>query len=144
LKGPHFRRPTPETKFHIDYSWWDQSNLDLKTYLSSRLQIGDALPYDPGVEKVDLVDAETGEVRRVDNFQYALQNYFSHMPPDFLRQSSLVDAVFCLLLANANQPMTARQIAEKVQRSTDVILKTLASGPIYQGIRPIYDDEETA
>jgi hypothetical protein len=144
LKGPLFRRPTSETKFHIDYEWWDQSNLDLKTYLFSRLQIGDDLPYDPGVEKVDLVDPDTGEVRRVDNFQYALQNYFSQLPPDFLRQSSLVDAVFCLLLANANQPMTARQIAEKVQRQPDVILKTLAGGKIYQGIRPIYEEEEGA
>jgi hypothetical protein len=144
LKGPLFKRPTPETKFHIDYEWWEQSNLDLKTYLFSRLQIGDDLPYDPGVEKVDLVDPDTGEVRRVDNFQYALQNYFSQLPPDFLRQSALVDAVFCLLLANANQPMSARQIAEKVQRPADVILKTLAGGKIYQGIRPIFADEEAA
>jgi hypothetical protein len=110
--------------------------------LRSRLQIGDEIPYDPEVEKVDLIDPDTAEVRRVDHFQYALQNYFSQLPDDFTARTSLVDAVFCVLLANANQPMTARQIGEKVHRSPDVVLKTLASGRVYQGIRPIFEDEE--
>lgn len=96
---------------------------------------------DTSQEKVDLVDPDTGEVRRVDGFQYALQTYFSQLPDDFLTQTSLVDAVFYILLANANKPMSARELAERMARDPDVVLKTLGGPRIYQGIRPIFDDD---
>jgi methyltransferase-like protein len=135
------RRPTLETKFHIDFDWWDKSNLDLKTYLFSRLEIGDESALEQGVEFVDLVDGETGEVRRVEGFQYALQTYFGQLPDDFAKQTSLVDAIFYVLLANANKPMTASELAEKVGRQPEVILKTVGGPKIYQGIRPIFGAE---
>ncbi len=134
------QRPTADTKFHIDFDWWDRSELDLKTYLFSRLDLGDESSFDMGVDRVDLVDADTGEVRAVDGFQYALQTYFSQLPEDFVQHTSLVDAVFYVLLANANKPMTAGELAEWVGRDADVILKTLSGHRIYQGIRPIYND----
>lgn len=130
-----------DTRFHIDYDWWDQSNLDLKTYVYSRLEIGDEATMDTSQEEVDLVDEDTGEVRRVDGFQYALQRFFSQLPDDFLTQTSLVDAVFYILLANANKPMSARELAERMARDPEVILKTLGGPRIYQGIRPILDDD---
>ena len=141
LSAAHLKRPTLETKFHIDYDWWDQSDLDLKTYLYSRLEIGDESGLELGVENVDLVDPDTGEVRQVDGFQYALQTYFAQLPDDFAQQSSLVDAVFYVLLSNANKPMSARELAEKTNRDPAVILKTLAGRRIYQGIRPILDGD---
>ena len=30
-------RPTLETKFHIDYDWWDRADRDLEVYLRSHL-----------------------------------------------------------------------------------------------------------
>jgi hypothetical protein len=66
--------------------------LDLKTYLFSRLDLGDENSLDMGVEQVDLVDENTGEVRTVDGFQYALQEYFRKLPEEFVRHTSLVDA----------------------------------------------------
>jgi hypothetical protein len=134
------KRPTPDTKFHIDFDWWDKSELDLKTYLFSRLDLGDESSLDMGVEQVDLVDENTGEVRTVDGFQYALQAYFSQLPEEFVRHTSLVDAVFYVLLANANRPMTAGELADWVGRDPKVILKTLSGRRIYQGIRPLYDN----
>lgn len=134
------RRPTVDTKFHIDFDWWERSELDLKTYLFSRLDVGDESSLDMGVEQVDLVDAETGEVRIVDGFQYALQAYFSQLPEEFVRHTSLVDAVFYVLLANANRPMTTGELSEWIGREPAVILKTLSGHRIYQGIRPIYDN----
>ena len=134
------KRPTADTKFHIDFEWWDNSELDLKTYLFSRLDLGDESSLDMGVEQVDLVDESTGEVRTVDGFQYALQAYFSKLPEEFVRQTSLVDAVFYVLLANANRPMTAGELAEWVGREPAVILKTLSGHRIYQGIRPLYEN----
>ena len=73
-------RPNLETMFHIDFDWWEESNLDLKTYLLSRLDVGDELSLDLEVDYVDLVDLETGEVRKVDGFQFALQTYFAKRP----------------------------------------------------------------
>lgn len=134
------KRPTLDTKFHIDFDWWVESDLDLRTFLFSRLDIGDENALDLGVEFVDLVDPETAEVRQVDGFQFALQTYFSQLPADFASQSSLVDGVFYVLLANANRPMTARELAERVERDPELVLKTLSGTRIYQGIRPIFED----
>jgi len=137
ISATHLKRPSLDTKFHIDFDWWDESDLDLKTYLFSRLEIGDESTLDLGVDHVDLVDPETAEVRQVDGFQFALQTYFSQLPDDFAQQSSLVDAIFFVLLANANKPMSARELAQNVARDPDMVLKTISGGRIYQGIRPI-------
>ncbi len=142
ISAAHIKRPTPETKFHIDYNWWDNSDLDLRTYLFSRLDLGDDSPSDMGVEYVDLVDPDTAEVRQVDGFQFALQTYFSQLPDDFASQTSLVDGVFYVLLANANKPMSVRELAERVDRDPDLILKTLSGSRIYQGIKPIFNEDE--
>jgi len=140
LKSLNIKRVTPETKFSIDFNWWEKSNLDLKTYLHSRLTIGEDVKLESDFDIVDLVDTETGEVRQVDGFQYALQTYFSQLPDDFAARTSLVDAVFCVLLGNANQPMPANAIAQRIHRPTDVVVKTLGGAKIYQGIRPLFDD----
>ena len=140
LKSASLKRTTPDTEFFVDYDWWEKSNLDLKTYLHTRLSVGDSISFDSEVDEIDLVDPNTGEVRRVDGFQYALQSYFSQLPDDFASRTSLVDAVFWVLLANANQPMSARAIAERIQRPPDVVIKTIGGPNIYQGIRPVIDD----
>ena len=134
------KRPTADTKFIIDYDWWDKSDLDLKTYLLTRLPIDEEVPAEADTDEVDLVDPETGEVYRVDGFQYIVQTYFSQLPEDFATRTSLVDAVFCVLLANANIPMTAQEIADRVHRPVNTILKTVGGPKIYQGIRPLLDE----
>ncbi|GJM42107.1 MAG: hypothetical protein DHS20C20_23890 [Ardenticatenaceae bacterium] len=140
LNPSMLKRATADTRFYIDYDWWDKSDLDLKTYLLTRLDIGDDVNLESETDEVDLVDAETGEVSRVDGFQYVVQAYFSQVPDDFVTRTSLVDAVFCVLLANANKPMTATEIAQKVQRPPSTIIKTMGGPKIYQGVRPILDD----
>jgi hypothetical protein len=141
LKPSALKRTSADTRFFVDYEWWEKSNLDLKTYLRTRLSFDDSTSLDVDVDEVDLVDPYTGEVRRVDGFQYALQSYFSELPADFTSRTSLVDAVFCVLLANANQPMSAREIAERIHRPTEVVLRTVGGPTIYQGIRPIFEDD---
>jgi methyltransferase-like protein len=134
------KRVTPDTRFYVDYDWWNKSDLDLKTYLLTRLDIDDDVSLEGKTDEVDLVDVETGEVTRVDGFQYVIQAYFSQLPDDFVTKSSLVDAVFSVLLANANKPMTATEIAQKVNRPISTILKTMGGPKIYQGVRPILDE----
>jgi hypothetical protein len=141
FKSQSLKRITPDTRFFVDYSWWDESNLDIKTYLFNRLNIGQEIELEANVEEIDLVDNVTGEVRRVDGFQYMIQSYFNRLPDDFMARTSLVDAAFCVLLANANQPMTGRELAERLHRPIDVVVRTLGGPRIYQGIRPILEDD---
>ena len=140
IKLTKIKRATPDTRFFIDFEGWEESNLDLKTYLMTRLSLGEDASLDSEFDRVDLVDPQTGEVHQVDGFQYIVQAYFHQLPDDFLTNASLVDAAFCVLLANANQPMTAREIAERIERQPDVVVRTLGGPKIYQGIRPVFDE----
>ncbi len=141
LKSSSLKRVNADTRFYVDYEWWDESNIDLKTYLFTRLGIGQEADLDSETDEIDMVDPATGEVRRVDGFQYMIQSYFTELPEDFFTQTSFVDAVFCVLLANANQPMTAREIAEKVEKPVSMVIRTLGGSKVYQGIRPILEDD---
>ncbi|MCB0005082.1 MAG: hypothetical protein KDE04_01475 [Anaerolineales bacterium] len=134
------KRPTFDTSYHIDYEWWDQSDIDLKTYLVSRLPQEHEIDLDAEMDEVDIVDMQTGEVRRVDGFEYVLQTYFNQLPDDFLTRTPLAEAIFYILLANANQPLTVREIAERVGRAPDVVLKTVSGPRVYKGIRPVYEE----
>ncbi len=138
IKPKILNRPTADTKFYVDYEWWKESDMDLKSYLYQRLPVGDITAVDNNSEEVDLIDPTSGEVRRVDGFEYFLQSFFKQLPDDFISKTSLVDAVFCVLLANGNRPMTIRELAGEVDRKPSVLLNTLSRGKIYQGIRPIF------
>ncbi|MEJ2751623.1 MAG: hypothetical protein ACK2UR_08980 [Candidatus Promineifilaceae bacterium] len=140
IKLNKVKRATADTPFYIDFDWWDESNLDMRTYLMTRLELGEDVSLDAEFDKVDLIDPRTGEVHQVDGFQYIVQAYFHQVPDDFLTNASLVDAVFCILLANANQPMTAAEIAKGIGRQPDVVVRTLGGPKIYQGIRPVFED----
>lgn len=140
IRIANLRLVTADTRFYIDYSWWDESHLDLRTYLLSRLSIGQELGGDLPAERIDLVDSKTGEVRQVDAFQYLVRNYFNRQEDDMMAQGSVVDAVFSALLANGNEPMTAAEIAVRVQKPTDLIIKTFGGSQIYHGIRPVFDE----
>lgn len=141
LKSSSLKRVTADTRFYVDYEWWNQSNIDLKTYLFTRLGIGQDADLDSEIDEIDMVDPATGEVRRVDGFQFMIQSYFAELPEDFFTQTSFVDAVFCVLLANANQPLTAQEISERVGKPVSMVIRTLGGSKVYQGIRPILEDD---
>lgn len=141
LKSSSLKRVTADTRFYVDYEWWDESNIDLKTYLFTRLGIGQDTDSDSDTDEIDMVDPMTGEIRQVDGFQYMIQSYFAELPEDFFTQTSFVDAAFCVLLANANQPMTANEIAERVEKPVDMVIRTLGGSKVYQGIRAILEDD---
>lgn len=141
IKATLMRQVTPETKFAIDYSWWNESNLDLRTYLLTRLAFGEDLTTDLTVDKVDLVDSRTAEVRQVDTFQYLVQSYYGRHADDVGTQGLLVDAVFSVLLANGNEPMAIGEVAERVSKPVDLLIRTFGGSQVYHGIRPQYDED---
>jgi len=127
---------TPATRLHIDFDWWERSDLDLRTYLFTRLGLDEGFSSDVE-QRVDLIDPTTAEVTRIDGFQYMVQTFFNDLPPDFLQRSSLVDSIFCALLANGNRPLSVQEIADRVERPAETIVRTLRGPSVYQGIRPV-------
>ncbi|HLV36313.1 MAG TPA: hypothetical protein VKY59_14395 [Spirillospora sp.] len=130
-------KPTLDTKFYIDYSWWDRSTDDLRMYLLSHVlpEQRDRLINAEAGSVIDYIDPETGEVFQLDELQLAIRQ--AAEDPNFINpQTSLVDSVFRVFLANGNQPLSPRELAEATGRSASTILKTFSGTRIYKGIRP--------
>jgi hypothetical protein len=131
-------RPTVNTRFHIDYAWWAQSQNDLDQYMAQHLcsEHREGATALKGGER-DWIDPANGQVLRVDDLQYTLLTHCSLQPDYITERTSLVDAVFRALLAGGNRPMTPTELAERTGRSADTILRTLSGDVIYRGLRPV-------
>ena len=136
-------KPTLDTRFHIDYDWWNREGRDLRVYLLSHLpaEQRDFFTEHRDTEEVDWVDPVTAEVRKVDALQRALKE--SSQQPDFITShTSLVDAVFRAFLANNNTPLTPVELGERIGRPPMTILRTLSGTTVYKGIRPVVEDSD--
>ncbi len=137
-KARQLVRPTLDTKFHIDYQWWDRADREMEVYLIGQLCSEHQAAYANLDAKamVDHVDAATGEVRRVPGIQHALITHCARQPGYLTPQTSLINAVFRIFLANGNTPLSASEIGQRLGRPPGVILRTLSSQRVYKGIRP--------
>lgn len=135
---PHYLiKPSVETKFCIDYDWWETSRDDLNVYLLTHLsqRQRDSLEHRDLQEVFDYVHPETGEVFQLDALELAIQE--SAKRDDFITEHiGLIDSVFRAFLVNGNQPLNARELAEITGRAAATILKTIGGIRIYRGIRP--------
>ena len=50
--------------------------------------------------------------------------------------TAVVEAIFRVLLANGNTPMSAEELGARLNRPAEIILKTIAGGRVYKGLRP--------
>ncbi|MGJ3238891.1 MAG: hypothetical protein ACFE0Q_09330 [Anaerolineae bacterium] len=131
-------KPTLDTKFQIDYEWWERENNDLRAYMLTHLppEIREKFADTEADQVVDYVDPETGEVFQLDELGLAIQE--AAKMDDFINpQASLVDSVFRVFLANGNTPRTPRELEHDTQRDARTILKTFGGVRIYRGVRPI-------
>src|SRR5436190_8765841 len=137
--GQHVK-PTLDTKFHIDYSWWEREDRELRTYLISHLLPEQRALFESNQEMglIDGIDPETAEVRRVDALQQALAQA-ANDPQYITDHTTLVDAVFRVFLANANTPLSPEELGKRINRQSSTILRTLAGAQVYKGIRPLID-----
>lgn len=131
-------RPTLQTPFQIDFGWWDRADRDLEVYLRSHLcpEHQQALSEGDPHEQVDHVDPVTAEVSQLDRMRDVLISHCAQQEDYLTRQTSLVNAIFRVFLANGNQPMTPEQLAEQLERPARMILRTISGPRIYKGIRP--------
>jgi len=131
-------KPTLQTPFHIDFAWWEQNDRDWHVYLRSLLcpEHQQSLAEVQEGELVDWVDPQTAEVKAVNGIQHALMTHCA-LQPDFVNErTSLVEAVFRIFLANGNQALSAQELAQRLNRPAETILRTLSGPRVYRGLRP--------
>jgi hypothetical protein len=131
-------KPTLDTPFHIDFSWWKVHDSDWRVYLQSFLCQEHQAVYSEttGESIVDWVDPETAEVFPVDGLQQVLMTHCA-LQSGFLEGKTLVDSVFRTFLSNGNSPLNMQELGQHLNQPANKILITLSSGKVYKGIRPI-------
>ena len=70
LRGVRSLRTTPDTRFHIDHDWWENSGRDFRLYLRDQLceECRERFADHQNTENVDWVDPDTGEVHQTDDY----------------------------------------------------------------------------
>ncbi|HUS84053.1 MAG TPA: hypothetical protein VMX56_02830 [Anaerolineales bacterium] len=135
-------RPTLETKFHIDFEYWDRADRDLNIYLRSHLcQEHQEVYADIEADTmVDSVNPKTAEVTRVQGIQHTLISHCALQPDYLTPQTTMVNAIFRVFLSNGNAPLTPEELGEILNRPARTILRMLSGGRVYKGIRPLLED----
>ena len=137
-KSSAYVKPTLDTKFHIDYEWWENQSDDLHAYMLTHLppEMREEIEGKEAFEVVDYIDPETGEVQQLDELGMKIQQAAKR--DDFITvQTSLVDSVFRVFLANGNSPRTPAELEEETSRDARTILRTFGGTRVYRGIRPV-------
>lgn len=132
-------KPTSQTPFHIDFEWWKHQEKSWRVYLYSYLCPEHQTAFSNAAETIwiDYVDPQTAEVSRLDGLQHVLMTHCARQADFVTSHTSLVDAVFRILLTNGNSPMTPDELSRMVDRTPDTILRTLYGSSVYKGIRPL-------
>jgi hypothetical protein len=139
--APGLLRPTVDTKFHIDYEWWQRADRDLEVYLRDYLcpEHRESMASADGELSYDVVDPDTAEVRPVGGIQQVLMTHCARQTDYLSPHGSLVDTVFRILLANGNTPVSSAELGKRLGRPAMTILRTLSAPRVYKGIRPVFE-----
>jgi len=139
LSRPSLVKPTLDTPFHIDFSWWRLNDREWKVFLRGLLgpEQEEKLAGMTGEELVDWVDPHTGEVIRMDALQYLLSSHYAQETESTEGGTSLIESIFRAFLKSGNSPMSSRQLGEALNRPPQTIVKTLSGMRVYRGIRPV-------
>jgi hypothetical protein len=133
------RRPSVDTKFHIDLERWRRHGRDFDLYLRDNLCSACRQEVEQGVEdrELDWVSPETGEVRRL-NAVWGRLITCCGQQPDFIDASTpLTTAIFRVLLANGNTPTSPVEFYERIGRGSPMtILRILLGGTLF-GVTPV-------
>ncbi len=134
-------KPTTDTPFHIDYDWWARDGRDLRAYLLSQLP-ADLRDAYAGLDEntwVDAVDPNTGEVKREDTLLVRIRLLAKQQADYISSHTSIIDAIFRTFLVNDNEPLTVLELSRRLNRDPQLILRTVAGGQVYKGLRPLVE-----
>lgn len=134
-----FIRPTLETKFHIDFSWWQQPNKNLRAFLQGHVcPDSQAAAAEVKGQLFDWVSPVTGEVFEIDELWHVLYKNCRSDPDFFDARIPLTTAIFRAFIVNNNTPLTPIEIHHVIQKkSPDMILRTIGRRQVYKGIKPV-------
>jgi hypothetical protein len=130
-------KPSINTPFHIDFSWWKAHDNNWHVYLQGYLCPDHQLKYSQitSDSMVDWVDPITAEVTQVDGLQQVLMLHCAKQP-GFLEGNTMVDSIFRIFLSNGNLPLAPSNLESMVGQSATKILLTIGGGQVYKGLRP--------
>jgi hypothetical protein len=131
-------KPTIQVPFHIDFDWWRANDENWHIALIGMLCPEHQAAFSNLLESqlIDWVDPDTAEIHQMDGLQYMLIQHCARQPGFLDEHTAMVEAVFRLLLANGNAPMSAEELGARLNRPADIILKTIAGPRVYKGLRP--------
>ncbi len=134
-----FFRPTETTQFHIDHSWFEKNGQDINVLIYQCLtsEQQERLPDLSLNETFDFVDDGTGEVFKVTRAMQMIRAERATDPTFIGERTPVAEAVFRMFLLNNNQPLTATDLATRINRKPSEILNQLSGRVVYRGIRPI-------
>ena len=133
-------RITPQTKFHIDFAWWDKQNKDIRVFMRDLLcpESRAAVEASPPSQLIDVVDTETAEVSQLDPVWEAIRACCSQRPDYITADSPLLDSIFRTFLANGNKPLSVLELHQRLDKKPpEIILRLLTKGQVYMGIKPV-------
>ena len=134
-------RPTLDTKFHIDFDWWEEEGRNFRVHLLSHLCTECQARFEnyQEAELVDWIDADTAEVTQVDGLWHSQRTCCSQKPDYTDELTPLTTAIFRIFLANGNESLTPVELHEQLHRPADTILRTIGGFRVYNGIKPVGD-----
>jgi hypothetical protein len=132
-------KPTADTKFHIDFDWWNEEGRNFRIHLLSHLCSECQARYKDyrKAELVDWIDPDTAEVSQVDGLWHSLRICCSAKPEYINEHTPLTTAIFRTFLANGNEPLSPSELAGRLHRPAGTILQTIGGFRVYSGIKPL-------
>ena len=89
-------KPTLDTKFHIDFDWWQKTRQALKVDLRGHACVEAAEEYANEQEQTfDWIDSDTGEVFNIDLMWYLIHTHCSQQADFIDNYMPLTTAIFC-------------------------------------------------
>jgi hypothetical protein len=108
-----WHRPTVDTKFHIDYEWWQTTGRNFRLYLLEQLcdECKQRFATHRETETVDWVNPDTGEVIEADALLQCLRSMCAQQPNFIDPRVPLAAAAFRIFLLNDNTPLSSQGAA---------------------------------
>ncbi len=134
-------KPTLETPFHIDFDWWIEHDANWRVFLLDFLCEEHREIYANREKdiRIDFVDPETAEVKRVDGLLHTLVNHCAKQEEFISGSTTMVNTIFKTFLANGNQPLNVKELSDLTGKPAMTILRTFSGAKVFKGIRPLQD-----
>jgi len=141
LKNSSIIKPSNNTRFHIDFAWWEKNDRDWRVFLQSYLcpEHQQLFQEHKPDMLLDYIDPVSAEVKQVDGLQHVLISHCARQPEFISDRTAVVDAVFRIFLANGNQPKSCLELSERLGKPAETLLRVISGSRVYKGLRPFID-----